>query len=365
MERIDVAVVGGGVVGLATACAVAQRGYDTCLFEVRPRPGLEASTHNSGVIHAGLYYPNGSLKAQLCVEGRERMYRFCSDHDVPHARCGKLVVAAHASEITALEALAAKAHANGVEDAEIVDRAFLRRHEPHVEGVAAVWSPSTGIVEAEALVRSLRKAASRTVHVLADTRVTGGAARTGGIEIQTNRERLLAGVVVNAAGLYADDVSAMLGGESFTIYPVRGEYAALLPRARQLVSRPVYPLPDRSGHSLGIHLTPTTRGSVMLGPTARYQSDKADYEGDRLQIEHFHQAARRLVPGLDLADLRPGGTGIRARPAPPTQVFADFIIRADIQIPTLIHAAGIDSPGLTACLSIAETIVPLVEHRLK
>ena len=195
MERIDVAVVGGGVVGLATACAVAQRGHDTCLFEVRPRPGLEASTHNSGVIHAGLY-----------VEGRERMYRCCSDHDVPHARCGKLVVATPASEITALEALAARAHANGVEDAEIVDRAFLRRHEPHVEGVAAVWSPSTGIVEAEALVRSLRKAASRTVHVLPDTRVTGGAARTGGIEIQTNRERLLAGVVVNAAGLYADDV---------------------------------------------------------------------------------------------------------------------------------------------------------------
>ena len=364
MERIDVAVVGGGVVGLATASAVARRGHATCLFELQPRPGLEASTHNSGVIHAGLYYPNGSLKARLCVDGRERLYRFCSDHDIPHVRCGKLVVAASTSEMGALEALAAKAHGNGVEDVEVVDRAFLRRHEPHVEGVAAVWSPSTGIVEAEALVRSLRQAAGRAVHLLANTQVTGGTARADGIEIETNRERLLANVVVNAAGVYADELSARFGGEPFTIYPVRGEYAELLPRARQLVHRPVYPLPDASGHSLGVHLTPTTWGSVMLGPTARYQSDKGDYEGDRLPIEHFHKAATRLVPGLSLADLRPGGTGIRARPAPPTQVFADFIIRADTQVPTLIHAAGIDSPGLTACLAIAEAIVPLVEDRL-
>ena len=362
MERIDVAVIGGGIVGLATACAVAARGHATCLVERRSRPGQEASTHNSGVIHAGIYYPTGSLKARLCVDGRDRLYRFCRDHHVPHERCGKLIVAATTAELAGLEALAAQAHDNGVDDLEVVDRSCLRRLEPHVEGVAAIWSPSTGIVEAEVLVRALTHAARRDVHLLPGTWVIGGTPNSNGIKIQTNREQLLARVVINAAGLYADDVSTMFGGETFTIYPVRGEYAELLPRARHLVTRPVYPLPDRSGHSLGVHLTRTTGGSVMLGPTARYQTAKDDYEGDRLPIERFHESATRLLPELDLADLRPGGTGIRACPAPATQAFADFIVRADTQVPTLIHAAGIDSPGLTACLSIAEAIVPLVDN---
>ena len=362
MERIDVAVIGGGIVGLATARAVAARGHTTCLIERRPRPGQEASTHNSGVIHAGIYYPTGSLKARLCVDGRERLYRFCRDHSVPHERCGKLIVAASTAEVAGLEALAVQAHANGVDDLEIIDRPFLRRLELHVEGVAAIWSPSTGIVEAETLVRELTHVARSEVYLLPGTRVTGGTPSSSGIEIHTNRERLLARAVVNAAGLYADDVSTMLGGETLTIYPVRGEYAELLPRACHLVTRPVYPLPERSGHGLGIHLTPTTWGSVMLGPTARYQTAKDDYESERLPIERFHESATRLLPELALGDLRPGGTGIRARPAPATQTFSDFIIRADRQVPTLIHAAGIDSPGLTACLSIAEAIVPLVDN---
>ena len=362
MERIDVAVIGGGIVGLATACAVAARGHATCLVERRLRPGQEASTHNSGVIHAGIYYPTGSLKARLCVDGRDRLYRFCRDHHVPHERCGKLIVAATTAELAGLEALAAQAHDNGVDDLEVIDRSFLRRLESHVEGVAAIWSPSTGIVEAEALVRELTHAARRDVHLLPGTWVIGGTPSSSGIEISTNREQFLARVVVNAAGLHADDVSTMLGGETFTIYPVRGEYAELLPRARHLVTRPVYPLPDRSGHGLGVHLTRTTGGSVMLGPSARYQTAKDDYEGDRLPIEYFHESATRLLPELDLADLRPGSTGIRVCPAPATQAFADFIIRANTQVPRLIHAAGIDSPGLTACLSIAEAVVPLVDN---
>lgn len=364
MERIDVTVIGGGVVGLATASAVAARGHDTCLVEAKPRLGLEASTHNSGVIHAGIYYPSDSLKARLCRDGRERMYRFCEDHDVPHERCGKLIVADSVADIAALEALSARARQNGVDDVKIVDRAFLRRLEPHVEGVAALWSPSTGIVEAEALVRVLTHDARRDTHVLPGTRVTGGTSVSGGIEIHTNHERLLSRVVVNAAGLHADEVSTTLGGEAFTIYPVRGEYAELLPRARHLVTRPVYPLPDRTGHGLGVHLTRTTWGSVILGPTARFQTLKDDYEGDRLPLEHFHESARRLVPELNLNDLRPGSTGIRARPAPATEAFADFIIRTDTQVPGLIHAAGIDSPGLTACLSIAQMIAGLVDRTL-
>ena len=365
-EHIDVAVIGAGVVGLATACATAERGFSTCLLERRQRPGQDASTHNSGVIHAGIYYPTGSLKARLCVDGRDRLYAFCDRHDIPHARCGKLIVARSPPELTQLEALAARGRANGVDDLEVVDRAFLRRREPHVEGVAALWSPSSGIIEAEGLVRTLaRLVMARDVALLQDAPVESGTPRANGIELRTPREAIMARAVVNAAGIHADDVSASLGGEALIIYPVRGEYAELAPAACRLVNGPVYPLPDASGHGLGVHLTRTTWGTVMLGPTARYQTDKEDQETNRLPLDTFYDAARTLVPALQRSDLRVGGTGIRARGAPATQTFADFRIERDTRLPRLIQVAGIDSPGLTACLAIGRMATALVEETLR
>ena len=365
MAHVDVAVVGGGVTGLAVAISVAERGRSVCLLERHPRPGMESSTHNSGVVHAGIYYAKGSLRAKLCVEGRDRLYTFCRAHDVPHERCGKLIVAFASDETRQLDELARCARENGVDDVELVGRDFIRRREPHVKAAAALWSPSTGIIEAEGLVRALaRRAAELDVILLPGTRLERGTPSGAGVEVVTSRETFSAGLLVNAAGLYADEVSAAVGGERFAIYPVRGEYAELVPRKRHLVNMLVYPLPDPSGHGLGVHLTPTTGGSVMIGPTARSTSTKDDHASDRVPLEQFYQEIRRFLPAVEPDDLRLGGTGFQAKLSRPDEPVVDFLIRPDRHCPQMIHAAGIDSPGLTSCLAIGAAVRDLVEDAL-
>ena len=364
MERIDVAVVGGGVTGLAAARAIAGRGLSTCVLERHPRPGLETSTHNSGVIHAGIYYPAGTLKASLCVEGRRLLYEFCATHGVSHARTGKIIVASEHQEIAALEALLVRGQANGVEGLALVDSAFVAAREPSVHAVAALYSPESGIVDAEELVTTLlRQGEAAGVIFLPGTRLLGADRSSEGMAIRTERETILAHQVVNAAGLYADDVSRMLEGETFTIYPCRGEYAELTPAKRQLVRSLVYPLPHTSGHGLGVHLVRTTDGAVWLGPTARYQEHKDDYERDRLPVEAFVEPARQLLRAVTLADLRLAGSGIRAKLHPPEEPFADFLIRRDRENSAVIQAAGIESPGLTSCLAIGEMVADIASER--
>jgi L-2-hydroxyglutarate oxidase LhgO len=351
-----IVVIGGGVVGLASALAIARGGRQVCVIERRARPGLETSTHNSGVIHAGLYYPAGTLKARLCVEGRDRLYRFCAEANVPHVKCGKLVVAQE-GETSALERVRAAAEANGVAVAH-VDRAFVNAREPHVAAAEALWSPETGWLEAEAFVRALEaRLAGHDGVVLTGTAVVAvESGPDGAPTIVTPHERIEAEAIVNAAGLYADEVSRLAGGEDFTIFPCRGEYAELAPKARHLIRGLVYPVPPESGHGLGVHLTRTLGGEVWIGPTIHYQEDRADYENNRLPLEAFLEPTRTLLPSVTMDDLRLGQSGIRPKLHPPAERFADFLIRRDRQNPFLVHAAGTDSPGLTASLAIGEMI---------
>lgn len=364
MSEVDVAVIGAGVVGLACAAELASAGRTVCVLERHPRPGLDTSTHNSGVMHAGMYYPPGSLKARLCVEGRRLLYDFCATHNVPHSRSGKLIVGSTADEIAQLEKLYTRGLENDVEELELVDADFVHAREPHVRATAALWSGATGILEPEALVSALKHVCDdRDVMLVVASPVVRGDQSGGALVVHTPQETITARTVVNCAGLYSDDVSKMFGGENFKIYPCRGEYAELTPAKRYMVNGLVYPLPHASGHGLGVHATKTTWGSVLLGPTIRFQERKDDYETDRLAIEDFLEPAREILRDVAINDLRLAGSGIRAKFHPPSESFADFYIKRDANVPGLIQVAGIDSPGLTSSLAIGRYVVSIVEGR--
>jgi glycerol-3-phosphate dehydrogenase len=225
-----------------------------------------------------------------------------------------------------------------------------------------LWSGSTGILEAEALVRALKHLCDdRGVMLVVGSPVIGAEPTGDRLVVRTPVEEVAAATVVNCAGLFADDVSAMCGGEQFRIYPCRGEYVELTPSKRHLVNGLIYPLPHASGHGLGVHATKTTWGSVLLGPTIRYQDRKDDYEADRLAVEDFVGPAQELLSAVGPDDLRLAGSGIRAKLHPPTESFADFMIRRDARRPALVQVSGIDSPGLTSCLAIARHVARIVK----
>ena len=381
VDRANIVIIGGGVVGCAVARAVSRRWSDVFLVEQMPKMGMGASTRNSGVIHSGIYYPPGSLKAQLCVAGNRMLHDFCASHNVPHRNCGKLVVAHGTQQERELEHLAANGRANGVDGLRIVDRAVVRQREPHIEATAALEVPSTGIVSAEDLVKTLaRMAADQGASLLSRAKAIRLEPRANGIAVTIaegdsgdatspekvqNQETIEARCVINCAGLYADEIAAMLGNRNFRIYPVRGEYCELVRTKSYLVNNLVYPLPHSDGLSLGVHLTRTLWGTVLVGPTADYVEDKNDYERNRLPVEEFVRRAKPLLPEIELADLQLAYSGIRAKLMPPGHAgIADFVISRDSNVPSAIQLIGIESPGLTSSLAIAERVFSLAAEIL-
>ena len=370
MDQANVLIIGGGVIGCAIAREVSQRWQDVFLVEQFPRVGMATSTRNSGVIHSGIYYPKGSLKARHCVEGNRLSYEFCVKYNVPYRKTGKLVVAANAHEEPELEALAQRGRDNGVEGITIVGPKEIQVREPHIRGTAALDVPSTGILSAEDLVRThARLAVDNGASVVTRAKVvaltpTPGAIRVDleiGDEDGVQKESIEARCVVNAAGLFADEVAAMLGNNSWRIYPVRGEYCEIRGARSNLINSLVYPLPHHDGLSLGVHFTKTLWGTVLLGPTATYVEGKDNYERGRLPIRDFSESAKALLPEVEEGDLHLGYSGLRPKLVPPTgKGIADFVITRDPAVPQAIHLVGMESPGLTAAGSVAEHVSRLV-----
>jgi glycerol-3-phosphate dehydrogenase len=372
IDKANIVIIGGGVVGCAIARALSMKWDDVFLLEALPKLGLGASSRNSGVIHSGLYYPPESLKARHCVRGNRLTYEFCASHGVPHRRIGKLVVASSVPEAEELSALVENGRANGVEDLRIIDRAAIRAREPHIEGHQAIEVPCTGIVSSEDLVKAYaRVAADHGANIVTQARVARLESLGDRICVTTTAGEIETACLVNSAGLFADEVAGLLGSKmaAHKIYPVRGDYCEVVRTKRDLVRGLVYPLPDLGLAGLGVHFTRTLSGSVLLGPTARYVDDKNDYERNRESVEEFARRAKFLLPEITAGDLVPAHSGIRAKLTPPansntksphSRSAADFIIQRDPEFPRVVHLIGIESPGLTSAPAIAEHVSELV-----
>ncbi|MBK9352096.1 MAG: NAD(P)/FAD-dependent oxidoreductase [Sulfuritalea sp.] len=359
MERIDCAVIGAGVIGLAVARVLAMRGREVLILEAESAFGTGISARNSEVIHAGIYYPAGSLKARLCVAGRALLYAYCAERGIEHRRCGKLIVASGEHQREPLVDIAARAGANGVDDLQWLTRDAARALEPALECSAALLSPSTGIIDSHGLMLSLLGDAERAGAVLAlRSRVLGGRVSADGIRLDVagngDGMSLLARGVVNCAGLGAQHLArALTGLPPHSVPPLhyaKGNYYALAGRAP--FSRLIYPVPESAG--LGVHLTLDLGGQARFGPDVEW-IDGIDYTVDPRRADAFYAEVRRYWPELSDGALQPAYAGIRPKLHAPGAAACDFAIAGprDHGVPGLVNFFGIESPGLTASLALA------------
>jgi L-2-hydroxyglutarate oxidase len=387
--RCDAAVVGGGLVGLATALALSKRGLAVAVLEAEDRLAAHQSGHNSGVIHSGLYYKPGSLKARLSVAGAHALYELCAEEGIAHERCGKLVVATEPEELPRLDELARRGSANGLAGLRRLGPEELREVEPHAAGIAALHVPDTGIVDYPAVARAYaRRVEARGGIVRTGARVTAVRNEAGGVVVESVSGLVRARLLVNCAGLQSDRVARLAGADpEVRIVPFRGEYYDLRPEARGLVRGLIYPVPDPRFPFLGVHLTRRVDGTVEAGPNAVLAWRREGYRKgsfaprDAASILGFHGfwhlAARhwrtaamevrrswskarfardlaRLVPALTPADLTAGGSGVRAQAVDARgNTLDDFHL---VESERAIHVLNAPSPGATASLAIGEEI---------
>ena len=377
VEQVDSVVIGAGVIGLAVARALALAGREVIVLDAAASFGSGTSARNSEVIHAGIYYPAGSLKARLCVQGRRLLDDYCAERGIGHRRCGKLIVAANAAQQQELQAIAARATANGVDDLRWLSRAEALALEPQLDCQAALLSPSTGIVDSHGLMLSLLGDLENAGGLLAvnsevkSLRASADIAQPAiKIEVGEGAEdsTLLARQVVNAAGLGAIALAHRTQGLPAHARPplptrwAKGSYFTLAGRAP--FTRLIYPVVERDSPSLGVHLTLDLGGQAKFGPDVEWQDSPDDYRVDAARADVFYAEVRRYWPGLPDGALQPGYAGIRPKLSGPGEPAADFLIQGPRAhgVPGLVNLLGIESPGLTSCLALADAAVAELAH---
>ncbi len=361
MERINVAIIGGGIVGMAIAARLSETVSGIVVLERNKKIGQEVSSHNSGVIHSGIHYPRNSLKARLCVLGNEMIYNICRENRIPCSRLGKLTVAKGEEEIKEIERLLKQGEENGVEGLSIMEGSDVRKMEPNVEVDSALYSPSSGIIEADDLLNFFNaKAVANGASVALGSNVLGLKRVESGYEVSGmgggTRFSFQADTVINSSGLYSDKIATMVGididRQGYRLHYCKGDYFRVSgdPPVRRLV----YPVPK--GPGLGIHLTPDSTGSIKLGPNAYYVRD-IDYVV-RSKAEEFREDVMRYVPLMGSRHIHEDSSGIRPKLQGPGDPFRDFVIKeeSDIGYHGFINLIGIESPGLTASPAIADYV---------
>lgn len=367
-----ITIIGAGVVGLAIAAKLSEECNSVFVIERNKLFGQETSSRNSEVIHAGIYYPQGSLKALLCVEGKKLLYKFCNEFEIPYKNCGKLIVATSENEIPILDEIKQKALNNGVDDLVFLNQDEIAKYEPNIFALKALYSPSTGVIESHSFMKQLETlAVNNNAEIVYGTSVTGIAKLEKGYEITLlepdgTSYSFSSEIVINSAGLESDLVAKMIGinNEKLKIQFCKGQYFSINPPKNRLINRLVYPVPDPNMVALGIHVTVDLGGGVKLGPDAVYLDNNFyDYKVDNSRKEFFYDSVKRFLPFLEMEDLSPEMAGLRPKTQKKNEAFKDFYIQEESErgLSGFINLIGIESPGLTASLAIADMIKSLIK----
>jgi L-2-hydroxyglutarate oxidase LhgO len=370
--EVDIIIIGAGVVGLAIAAEVSQINKNVFVFEKNRTFGLETSSHNSEVIHAGMYYPENSFKAKFCVGGNALLYELCEKFNINYKKLGKLIVAADDVEAKEVERLYHQGLKNGVGGLQIIERDDIKKLEPNVNAVEALLSPSTGVIDSHNLLRCFSgRAKENGAEFVFNTEVIGIERKSGsyrvGIRDDEGISSVTARVVINAAGLSSDRIAQSAGIDlvkaGYILHYCKGQYFSLDPKIGRLVHRLVYPVPEQSG--VGIHVTLSIDGSVRLGPDTKYVN-KIEYTVNENDKTDFYRAVHRFLPSIEPDELSPDFAGVRPKLQGKGEGFRDYVIRdeADKGFPGLINLIGIESPGLTASPAIAKYVAGLTAEAL-
>ncbi len=359
MEKVDITIIGAGVAGLAIAAQIARPELNIIILEKNAAHGGGISSRNSEVIHGGMYYPQGSLKAVLCVEGRGLLYDIAARNNIPHKKTGKLIVAINSPETEELERLQANAVNNDVHSTRMMTKREIAAMEPNIAAINALYSPQTGIISAHDLMNYyLATAAGKKAHIVYNTSVTGLEKQADGYLVVTNGSRgekfeFSSGVVINCAGLQSDTIANMLGCR-YLLHYCKGDYCGISGIKRGTVRHLIYPVPEKNHTGLGVHLTIDLNGRMKLGPDTEYIERAEDYRVAPDKANRFYQSAGKFLPFLKAENISPDMAGIRPKLQGPGDAFCDFVIKEEF--PGFINLVGIESPGLTASPAIARMV---------